>query len=113
LASKPLFHVFRFGPQNRQLWFGDLAHKITATVFWFVPQNQVGYGLLVASSRRSRGNEVEDEWVDVMGCIRLFYPNFAIFVVLSLEDSSVISFPINRTQGLVEREAFNHLSPTL
>jgi hypothetical protein len=66
----------------------------------------------VASSRRSRENEVKDEWVDVMGCIRLFYPNFAIFVVLCHEDSSVISFPINRTQGLVEREAFNHPSPT-
>jgi hypothetical protein len=33
LASKPLARVFRFGPQNWQLWFGDLAHKITAMVF--------------------------------------------------------------------------------
>jgi hypothetical protein len=22
-----------FGPQNRHMWFSDLAHKITATVF--------------------------------------------------------------------------------
>jgi hypothetical protein len=29
--------VSQFGPQNRQLWFGDLGLKITATVSWFVP----------------------------------------------------------------------------
>jgi hypothetical protein len=28
-----------FGPQNRQLQFGDLAHKIVMTVSWFGPQN--------------------------------------------------------------------------
>jgi hypothetical protein len=39
--------VSRFGPQNQQLWFGDLAHKIIAAISWFGPQNQVGYGLLV------------------------------------------------------------------
>jgi hypothetical protein len=38
---------FLVWPQNRQLWFGDLAHKITATFSWFGPQNQVGYGLSV------------------------------------------------------------------
>jgi hypothetical protein len=32
LASKPLSRVSRFGPQNRQLWFGDLGLKITETV---------------------------------------------------------------------------------
>jgi hypothetical protein len=101
------------------------------TVSWFVPQNQVGYGLSVvpqnqqehkdgvehmsrssgllhlkasrarvsqfglktgggtmwmvhmASSRRSRGVEVEDGRVDVMGCIGLLFPNFVIFTVLS------------------------------
>jgi hypothetical protein len=45
---KSLARVFRFGPQNRQLWFGDLAHKITAVVSWFGPQNHVSYGLSVA-----------------------------------------------------------------
>jgi hypothetical protein len=50
----------------------------------------------VASSQRSRGEEVEDEHVDVMGCIRFFYHNFAIFIVLG-NDILVISFPINRT----------------
>jgi hypothetical protein len=45
---------FRFGPQNRQLWFGDLCLKITATVSWFGPQNQVGFGLSVAPQNRRR-----------------------------------------------------------
>jgi hypothetical protein len=32
LASKPVARVSRFGLQNRQLRFGDLGLKITATV---------------------------------------------------------------------------------
>jgi hypothetical protein len=48
--------VSRFGPQDRQLQFGDLAHKITAIVSWFGPQNHVGYGLSVAPQNR-RGDE--------------------------------------------------------
>jgi hypothetical protein len=32
LTSKPLARVSRFGLQNRQLQFGELAHKITMTV---------------------------------------------------------------------------------
>jgi hypothetical protein len=40
--------VFLFGPQNWQLWFDDLSLKITATVSWFVPQNQASFGLSVA-----------------------------------------------------------------
>jgi hypothetical protein len=51
----------------------------------------------MASSQRSRGDEAEDGRVDTMGCIRLFYPNFAIFVVLAHKGSLVISFHINRT----------------
>jgi hypothetical protein len=31
--------VSRFGPQNRQLWFGDLDLKIITSVSWFGPQN--------------------------------------------------------------------------
>jgi hypothetical protein len=106
-----------------------LTHKITTMVSWFVPQNQVCYGLLVVpqnrrmdeddaghaprssgllclevsrdrvsqsrlktgggamwmvhvvSSHRSYGDEAEDERVDATDCIRLFYPNFAVFVV--------------------------------
>jgi hypothetical protein len=51
----------------------------------------------VASSRRSHGDEAEDGLVDVMGCIGLFYPNFAIFIVLGHKGTLVISFPINMT----------------
>jgi hypothetical protein len=46
--------VSRFGPQNQQIWFGDLGLKITATDSWFGPQNQVGFGLSVAPQNRWR-----------------------------------------------------------
>jgi hypothetical protein len=36
----------------------------------------------VTSSRRSHEDKVEDGRVDATGFIGLFYPNFAIFVVL-------------------------------
>jgi hypothetical protein len=36
----------------------------------------------MASSQRLREDEAKDERVDVTGCIRLFYPNFVVFVVL-------------------------------
>jgi hypothetical protein len=48
-------------------------------------------------SQRSRGDEVEYGRVDAMGCIGLFYPNFAIFAVLGHKGSLVTSFHINRT----------------
>jgi hypothetical protein len=54
LASKPVMTVFQFGLQNRQLWFGDLDPKITATVSWFGPQNQTGFGMSVAPQNRQR-----------------------------------------------------------
>jgi hypothetical protein len=57
----------------------------------------VAWVVHAASSRRSRRDEVEDGRVDATGCIGLFYPNFAIFVVLGNKGSLVISFPINRT----------------
>jgi hypothetical protein len=41
-------------PQNRQLRFGDLSLKITATVSWFGPQNQAGFGLSFAPQNRRR-----------------------------------------------------------
>jgi hypothetical protein len=39
-SSKPRSTVSQFGPQNRQLWFGDLGLKITASVSWVGPQNR-------------------------------------------------------------------------
>jgi hypothetical protein len=50
--------VSRFRPQNLQLRFGDLGHKITATVSWFGPQNQAGVGLSVSSQNRRREDGV-------------------------------------------------------
>jgi hypothetical protein len=51
----------------------------------------------VASLQRSCGDEAEVRWVDVMGCIGLFYPNFIVFFVFGHNDSLTISFLINRT----------------
>jgi hypothetical protein len=48
----------------------------------------------VTSSWRSRGDEAEDEWVDAMGYIGPFYPNFAVFVVLGHKGNLVINFSI-------------------
>jgi hypothetical protein len=48
------WRVSRFGPQNWQLWFGDLCLKITATISWFGPHNQAGFGLSVAPQNRWR-----------------------------------------------------------
>jgi hypothetical protein len=36
----------------------------------------------VSSLRRSREDEVKDGWVDVIGCIELFYSSFAVFIGL-------------------------------
>jgi hypothetical protein len=36
------------GLKTGSSWFGDLGLKITTTVSWFMPQNQVGLGLSVA-----------------------------------------------------------------
>jgi hypothetical protein len=49
-----VWRVSRFGPQNRQLWFDDLGLKITATVSWFGPQNQVRFDLSVVPQNRHR-----------------------------------------------------------
>jgi hypothetical protein len=46
------------GPQNRQLWFGDLVLKITAMVSWFVPQNQADFGLSITPQNRRREVDV-------------------------------------------------------
>jgi hypothetical protein len=46
--------VFQFMPQNRKLRFGDLGLKITATISWFGPQNQAGFGLSVVPQNRRR-----------------------------------------------------------
>jgi hypothetical protein len=49
-----LWRVTRFGPQNRQLRFGDLGLKITTTISWFGPQNQAGFGLSIVPQNQRR-----------------------------------------------------------
>jgi hypothetical protein len=83
LASKSLTRVSRFGPQNRQLRFGDLAHKIIVTVSLFGPQNQVGGGLLVCTLKPMNGwRRCEDTCWHPVACfvakrVRLGFPSFA------------------------------------
>jgi hypothetical protein len=48
------WRVSQFGPQNWQLWFGDLGLKITAMVSWFGHQNHAGFSLSVAPQNRRR-----------------------------------------------------------
>jgi hypothetical protein len=52
-------------PQNRQVRFGDLRLKITTTVFWFGPQNQVGDGLSVAPQNRQKDTTTWDTHRDL------------------------------------------------
>jgi hypothetical protein len=42
------------GLKTLQLRFGDLGVKITATVSWFGPQNEAGFGISVAPQNRRR-----------------------------------------------------------
>jgi hypothetical protein len=67
----------------------------------------------MTSSWRPCEDEADDRRVDVMGCIGVFYPNFAVFIVLGHKDSLVISFLINKTPRVGgEDQTFNHPSPT-
>jgi hypothetical protein len=66
LATKPVAVVSWFSLKTKvvegfpvwasklRLRFGDLGLKITATVSWFVPQNQAGFDLSVAPQNRWR-----------------------------------------------------------
>jgi hypothetical protein len=42
------------GLKTLQLRFGDLGVKITATISWFGPQNEAGFGISVAPQNRRR-----------------------------------------------------------
>jgi hypothetical protein len=103
-------HGLSVAPQNRQEDEDDAGHasRISDLRRLEVSQARVSQSRLktgggatqmvhVASSQKSCGDEVEDRRVDAMGCIRVFYPNFAIFIVLGHKGSLVISFPIIRT----------------
>jgi hypothetical protein len=57
----------------------------------------------VASSQRLHRDEAKVGRVDTTGCIRLFYPNFPVFIVLGHKGNLVINFPIIRTRRAGER----------
>jgi hypothetical protein len=97
-------------PQNRREDEDDVGHASRSSglihleasrVRVFQSSLKTGGGatqmMHMASSRRSHEDEAEDDQVGVTGCIRLFCPNYIVFVVLDHKGSLVISFPINRT----------------
>jgi hypothetical protein len=60
LTLKLVVDDFLVWASKLHLWFDDLCLKITMTVSWFMPQNQVGYGLSVAPQNRRRMKTVWD-----------------------------------------------------
>jgi hypothetical protein len=82
-------------PQNQQEDKDGVRHTLRSSGLLHVKANwtrvsqsglKTGGGAArkvhVASSRRSREVKTEDGRVDATGYIRLFYPNFIIFIVL-------------------------------
>jgi hypothetical protein len=101
-------HVLRFSGLLRleasQARVSQSSLKTGGGVAWMVN---------VESLRRSHGDEIEDRWVDATGYIGLFYPNFAVFIILCHKGSLVISFPLNRTpRDGGEDQTFIYPSPT-
>jgi hypothetical protein len=68
LGLKITVTVSWFGPQNWQLWFGDLDLKITATVSLFGPQNQVGDDLKVVPKNRREDETARGTRRDLAAC---------------------------------------------
>jgi hypothetical protein len=70
----------------------------------------------VASSWRSRGCEAKDGRFDGVGCgaveVGPNYPSLDVIFFLAHRGIVVFSFPLNRIQDLVGRQAFSHPSPT-
>jgi hypothetical protein len=82
LALKPWCRFFWFGCQNWQLRFGNLGLKITMTVSWFEPQNQVGDGLSIVPQNRQEDESAWGTRRDLATCfmwkqVTLEFPNLA------------------------------------
>jgi hypothetical protein len=84
-------------PQNRREDEHDAGHVLRSSGLFClkvsparVSQSSLKTGgvtarmVHVASSQRSRGDKAKDRRVDATGGIRLFYPNFVIFIVLAM-----------------------------
>jgi hypothetical protein len=71
LATKSWSVSFPVWASNRQLRFGDLAHKIITSVSWFGPQNQAGYGLSVAPQNRWKDEDGVGHASKSRGLLRL------------------------------------------
>jgi hypothetical protein len=129
-ASKSLRWFLGLGLKTKRAIVCRLCHKTDGRMkmAWDTCQDlaacfackQVKLGFLSLTSRLAevwhgwstwhhRGGRVELELkMDGSMCIRLFYPNFAIFVILSHKGSLVIYFPINSVieppRGVVRRQ---------
>jgi hypothetical protein len=55
----------------------------------------------VPQSRRLHRSQVEDGWVDAMGCVELCYPCFAIFILLGPRGIVVIFILLGRFSCLL------------
>jgi hypothetical protein len=90
-ASKPAGgcdgagHALRYSGflrvEANQVRISQFASKLTDAWRWVVH---------MASSQRLRRGQVEDGWVDTIGCVRPFYPTFDVFIVLGCKGSLVI-----------------------
>jgi hypothetical protein len=120
LANKITAMVSWFGPQNQvgydllvapqNRWEGEdgAGHALRSSGLLRLEVSRAGVSqsslktgegmmqmVYVVSSRRLRVDEAKDGRVDTTGCIRLFYSNFIVFVVLGHNGILVISFSIN------------------
>jgi hypothetical protein len=57
----------------------------------------------VAPSQRLHRSQVEDEWVDVIGCIGTYYPYFVVFILLGPRGIVVISLLLESINRTLER----------
>jgi hypothetical protein len=56
----------------------------------------------VTSSHMLRRDEVEDGWIDVLSCVRSFYPKISVFYVLYRRGNLIFSILIEARNRTVE-----------
>jgi hypothetical protein len=95
-ASKPNKLQFVVAPQNRREDEDDAGHVLRSSGLLHVEASRArvsqsglktGGGAtadepFVAPSRRSCVDQIDDGWVDAMGCVGPYYPYFTIFIIL-------------------------------
>jgi hypothetical protein len=97
LASKPRGLFSPVWSQNLQLRFVDLGLKITVTVSWFEPQNQVGFSLSVALQNRQR----EDGVGHALRSSDLFYMEASRFRVFQSGLKTSMGVTVGDAHGII------------